>query len=271
MTSNCPIHSPCGQPVFSFFAETAVLPPGLAVHTAWPATATQTCLALIDLDQLEEACRTPAGRRSMENLLSPAEKKRLAGYAYPKRRKEWLGGRLACKLCILAVLERRDAAGLFPAISILPGEHGAPRAASPALSYNMPGVSISHSGCYAVAMAAVHAACGVDIQEVSGRIIGVADRFAGPEEVRLLREAVPDGDEVHRLTLLWAAKEAVKKSLLADRPVFFRGMVLQSVSSRGGLILRFSCPAGADRPVDVTAASLDGYMLAWTAARDPHA
>lgn len=272
MTSNCPKHSLEDRPVSSFFSATAVLLPGLAVHTAQPVSPVRTALALIDLGELEIACRRPGGRRSVEDFLSPEEKKRLAAYTYPKRRNEWLGGRLAGKICVLELLRQPKALRLLAAISILPTEHGIPRAfASLALPHSLPAVSISHSGRYAAAMATAHAACGIDIQEVSARIIGVADRFAGPEEVQILRDAVPEGEEARRLTLLWAAKEALKKSLLSDRPVLFRGMLLQSISSCSGFILRFACPAGADRPVDIATASLDGYMLAHTAIPNPHA
>lgn len=275
MTSNCPRESLRDRTISSLFSSGTGILPGISVYTHYPAAVAAACISLIDLEELEAVFRTEHTLRAAADLLSPDEKTRFAAYTYPKRRKEWLGGRLGAKICLLELLRLPPDPGLFSSISILPAEHGAPLvSASPALSGwsgSLPSVSISHSGRYVVAMAADSGSCGVDIQRITARTVSVADRFAEPGERQLLRDAAPDWDEPRRLTLLWAAKEALKKSLLADKPVFFRGIILQSFSCSDGILLGFTNPTGAGSPAEAASVSLGDYMLAYSISRTPHA
>jgi len=270
MTSNCPADYQSGQSVSVLFSSSCEIVPGIRVRTFRPPAA-PACLALIELDELEAVFRTDQAFRAETAMLSPAEQKRFAAYTYPKRRKEWLGGRLSGKVCVLELLGLPPAADLLAAVSIVPAASGAPLvSASRALGEPMPSVSISHSGRYAVAMAAAAGACGVDIQRVTARTLTVADRFAEACERHLLRSAVPDWDEARRLTLLWAAKEALKKSL-PPGPGLFRDLILRAVNCGPGISLSFSGPAGAGSQLAAAAASLDGYMLAYTIRQSGHA
>ena len=75
-----------------------------------------------------------------------------------------------------------------------------------------PFIAISHSGPMAASLAA-NLPCGFDIQESGVRIQRVRERFAAPEEEDILNASLPHKSftETERLTLLWAAKEAVRK------------------------------------------------------------
>ncbi|HHO49183.1 MAG TPA: 4'-phosphopantetheinyl transferase superfamily protein [Desulfobacteraceae bacterium] len=271
MTSNCPSDLHNGRSVSVLFSSACEIEPGIRVRIFHP-PAVPACLALIDLDELEAVFRTDQAFRAGTVMLSPAEQKRFAAYTYPKRRKEWLGGRLACKSCVLELLGLTPSADLFAAVSIVPAASGAPLvSASPALGRPLPSVSISHSGRYAAAMAAAGGACGVDIQRVTARTLTVADRFAEAGERLLLRSAAPGWDEARRLTLLWTAKEALKKSLPPGRPGFFRDLILRAVRCGPGISLNFSGPRGAGNQLEVTAACLDDYLLAYTIRQSGHA
>lgn len=266
MTTDCQPENFRGTTISSLFSAGIEILPGIRVRTCSPSGVNNVCISLVDLEELEAVFRAEQSLRSAADLLSPDEQTRFAAYTYPKRRKEWLGGRLACKTCILDHLRQPLVPGLFSSLSILPAEHGAPLVfASHTLSDaagRLPSVSISHSGRYAVAMAAGSRFCGIDIQRITAGTVRVADRFADPRERMLLREEAPDWAEAQRLTLLWAAKEALKKALLARQPVFFQGIILQSVRRAGGISLCFTNPTGGGEAAVAASDSLDDYMLA---------
>ena len=78
----------------------------------------------------------------------------------------------------------------MPALSVLPAPNGAPLLSCPSLpTWSLPAVSISHSDRYVVALAAQARACGIDLQKTTPQTVRVADRFAEPAEVRLLRQS----------------------------------------------------------------------------------
>jgi 4'-phosphopantetheinyl transferase EntD len=207
---------------------------------------------------------------SPASLLSPAEQIRYAGFTYAKRQREWLGGRLTCKFAALRLAAPQTRITM-PALSVLPAANGAPLLSCPSLpAGSLPAVSISHSGRYAVAMAAMAQACGIDIQETTARTERVADRFAAATEVQLLREALPELEAAQRLTLLWTAKEALKKGLLRDQPVVFQGVALHSLTCAPNLVLRLRYPGDGGRPAAIAVLALADYFLAYTMG-PPHA
>lgn len=252
----------------SFFGEEKELLPGLTLRFARPPAKQPACLALLDLAVLAERLAAKNAGPSLSSLLSEAEQGRYAGFTYPKRQREWLGGRLACKFAVLH-LAAPPIKVAMPALSILPAANGAPLLSCPSLpAWSLPAISISHSDGYVVAMAARTGACGIDIQKTSPQTVRVADRFAEPAEVRLLRETLPALDETQRLTLLWAAKEALKKGLLHDQPVVFQGVTLQALTCAHNFVLRLRYPGDGGLPAAVTVVAVDDYFLAYTMA--PH-
>lgn len=174
-------------------------------------------IALIDLNQLSRQLDSRDGRNGLDSLLSSKEQKIYAGFSYPKRRIEWLGGRLAAKYA-LGQLLAGHALFSYEALSIVPDVHGRPVVN---FSSGFPGVvsvSISHSVDYAVAMASVKFNCGIDVQCNSDRLWRVRERFASEAEFVLFAE---EQDPLVRLSMLWTVKEAVKKCYLATDSTFF--------------------------------------------------
>ena len=268
MTSKSPDSACDGSTITSFFADVEELLPGLALRFTRTPAEPQACLTLLDLSALAEQMAAQQRGQFPSSLLSPAEQSRYAGFTYPKRQREWLGGRLACKFAVLH-LAPPPAAVTMPALSILPAANGTPLLSCPSLpTWTLPAVSISHSDRYVVAMAARARACGIDLQNITPKIARVADRFTEPAEIVLLRETLPDLDETQRLTLLWTAKEALKKGRLHDQPVVFQGVTLQTLTSADNFVLRLRYPGDGGRPAVITAVALDDSFLAYTL--DPH-
>lgn len=158
-----------------------------------------------------------------------AERSRLAALHVPKRRADWLLGRLTAKRVTAAAL-RQALGGDWPAgcleIAAEPG--GAPFAslapeAAPAGGL-APGsrlpvaVSISHHDGHALCAAAFtgagacRRALGIDLGRVEPRSPGLLATFFTGEEQRWVA-AAPPGDRDLRANLIWCAKEAVLKVL----------------------------------------------------------
>lgn len=186
-------------------------------------------ITLFPLAQLAEA----EDRAAL--LLSNAEQEYLQRFRYPKRRHEWLGGRIAAKAALIDTME----AAAFQRLTILPDRHGRPVVSDqpdPSLS-----LSISHSGTYAAALAAHGPSCGLDLQEVSDKLRELTKYFAAPAELDLLDSQPQLGSLETRLTMLWAVKEAMKKSLLADQPDIFSGIELKQLHSVAKGVWQCAC------------------------------
>lgn len=232
-----------------------------AIPTQFPALAVDIGpLSLLDLNDLRPLITSARAITDLTALLSPEEARLLAGFTYPKRRLEWLGGRLAAK----HGLSRLGAAGSPPAPwsgwSILPDPIGRPSLGQGATAT----VSISHSQGYAAALVTTAGSCGIDIQQKSPQLIKVQERFVAPEELAL---AAGVGDLVTRLALLWTAKEAVKKCLLADQPTFFGRIRLIGLAPLGEQALwQAFCRVDDQRSTTaaVRIAEVGDYLIACT-------
>ncbi len=167
------------------------------------------------------------------------EQGRFQGLHQEKRRSEWLGGRIAAKVAVLDYLRSRRSQGdnknpLWKATSfpIRSTPAGRPFLASESRIYGReaPYISISHSQKYALAVAAA-TPCGIDIQVSSATLLRVKDRFCSPQEETTLAANLPTLTELERLTLLWAAKEAVKKRAVSGPLPGFLEMALSHIYS----------------------------------------
>ena len=186
-------------------------------------------LALLDLTRLRPLLAEDESFRFLTTLLSPAEARLLASLTYPKRRLEWLGGRLVAKHCLNRLaLALESPPACYCEYSILPDTHGRPTLAPPPGSNRVPTISISHSRDYAAALVTAHGTCGIDIQQKSAQLARVQERFATTEELTLLLHLV--SNPLTRLGLIWTAKGAVKKCLLSDRPDFLGTISLTAIS-----------------------------------------
>ncbi|MGV1100754.1 4'-phosphopantetheinyl transferase family protein [Thiovibrio sp. JS02] len=159
-------------------------------------------VSLAQVSALLPAGRYPGGEG---RFLCGEEEATLARFSLEKRRREWFGGRLAAKWAVARLLGGAEPA--WPRIIIAAAADGKPFARShPALF-----LSISHSGPLAGAMAA-ETSCGLDLQLITPKIRAVRGRFLAEKEEELLgREILPLTGEAGALTLLWAAKEALRK------------------------------------------------------------
>ena len=75
------------------------------------------------------------------------------------------------------------------------------------------GLSISHSKTHAALLLSIHKNIGVDIEQVSERILRLADRIAQPGELPSDWQSLTPEQQAHHLTTLWTTKEALYKSL----------------------------------------------------------
>lgn len=153
---------------------------------------------------------------SPEKVLHLEELAIFSGYTLSKRRSEFLAGRFCAKIAIIDYLcetcpEKPDVS--MNQIEICAGTGGRPGI----VLHNLPTapvleLSIAHSNKYAAAVAA-KAVCGIDLQQSSSTLARVQSRFCTHEELLLLTGALPRADQLEKLTLLWAVKEAAKKAL----------------------------------------------------------
>ena len=220
----------------------------------------QPFCALVDLDQLsllleQQTSDLPAA------LLSKEEQIFFTRFNYPKRRREWLGGRIAAKAAMLACPDNESSLSRMNEITILPDEHGRPVTGSGIKQM----VSISHSSQFAVACAAKQGVCGIDLQKISSKLPGLTSRFTSSNEQQLLARQYPDFPEDIRLTMIWTTKEAVKKSMLHDQPSVFSGITINQVlPEKKNKHLFFCKVTGYAQPQQVTVHVFPPYILALT-------
>ena len=164
--------------------------------------------------------------------LTVAERARLAGLRVPKRRADWLIGRIAAKSVVAAALAN-VIPGDWPlgAIELPSDPSGMPYAriapeAGPVAGF-APGkrlpisVSISHAEGHALCASTwsepktsiiPHRALGIDLGLVEPRSRELVVTFFTEDEQRFVRDA-PPSERGLRANLIWCAKEAVLKAL----------------------------------------------------------
>lgn len=227
-------------------------------------------IALLNLTLLEPLLAAEASFPLLTDLLSPAEATVLAAFRFPKRRLEWLGGRLAGKYCLALLMnaENEPDLSLFRDSSILPDDHGRPRVHASGEHGSAPDLSISHSQGVAAALAVGGGPCGLDIQQTSAKLFSVQDRFATDKEIASMGVIA---DPLTRLTALWAIKEAVKKGLLSDRPTFLGRVKLIAFAGKNGAgywTARCTITDEAPAMVTVRVVETEGYLIACTVGVD---
>lgn len=221
-------------------------------------------IALLRLDLLAPLLDQPAALNLLLSLLSPAEAAIFAGFRFPKRRLEWLGGRLAGKHCLARMSDNHADPewSMYGDLAILPDDHGRPQVLSFGQHQSTLRLSISHSGRFAAALAVKEGPCGLDIQQPTPRLFSVQERFATTEELMRMEGCA---DPLTRLTALWAIKEAVKKGLLADQPTFLGRIKLTACTATGGgAHWTALCAVTGDRPalVRVGVVPVEEYCMA---------
>lgn len=255
MTSLCPNHTPesCTA-LFSKMDRMAKRFQSLAPSNGH--------LTLLDLDALRPLIDQAEALQFLASLLSPVELGRFQRFAYAKRRLEWMGGRLAAKRCLHALLGTHSPQGFcYSNHSFVPDAHGRPHLEPPLDQYPLADVSISHSQRYAAAMLQQSDRCGIDIQHKTPKLASVRERFATNEEVRMFTAT----DTLTSLGLLWVTKEAVKKCLLPAHPSFFGAIKVAEVRfDPGGQIWTARCCLTDPAPLSATVrmVEFEEYLLA---------
>lgn len=175
-------------------------------------------------DHLSSSVLQSAKARELNDL----EQAALAAFKLPKRRAQWLTGRLCAKQAVIGYCQEHLPLLPLPAanrIHIRNSPSGRPYLDCGRADLNSLDISISHSSDYAIALVA-SGPCGVDIQKDSGSLQRVRDHFCLDSETDLLQRCLPDLDHGRRLTLLWTAKEAVKKALSLEKMPGFLTLIL---------------------------------------------
>ncbi len=166
-------------------------------------------LVLINLEELQR--QLASGDLDPAEYLAPEELATYRQFKYQKRQSEWLGGRLAAKQAVLRSKGQELAGSAMREWSICADEHGRPFFKS--LGNNQPSLSISHSHGLALAMTVNEKGCGLDIQKISEATIRVKEKFCSQTEEQIIASLdLPDNNRATGLTLLWAAKEALRKA-----------------------------------------------------------
>jgi phosphopantetheinyl transferase len=171
----------------------------------------------------------------------------------PRRRRQWLAGRVAAKDAVLTWLRRRDAGPVFPQEVLIRNDAAGLPEVVAHISGAVPAglrVSISHKDRFAAAIVGM-APVGIDIERIEPRAPGFLDLAFTSAERALFGE--PDDVAAARF---WVAKEVIAKrngTGLQGRPKDF------VIDARDGDSLRTN-------GVWVRTQKLENYILGWTNA-----
>lgn len=229
MTAGHPLH---------FF----VLPPSLAAGIGNTFPRWRPEVTLLNLARL----RSCQGQQEEEALrrewLHREEQEKFSTLRHLKRRVEWLGGRICVKEALSRFFQQtRPQSTDSAASAVLAASHlrimtapsGRPLLHPVAVTGNTtPHLSISHSGDYAMAVAAA-VPCGIDIQENRDALGRVKEKFCGAAEEKILARVLAALAPLERLSLLWAAKESIKKAAILEPMPGFLELTLHRIDTFG--------------------------------------
>lgn len=222
---------------FTFFTPDEVDSPCLKLD--WPG---KIAFSRVNFPDLELEIDLEGEALVARKYLQTAEFEKFSHFSREKRRVEWLAGRIAAKYAALSLQgdKRSLSDKSWQDCHIAAKKSGRPYIA---LRNNPPDISISHSGQTAVAMACSIGRCGIDIQEISEKIFRVKEKFAEKNEIHLYQQNshLINVDFGEFLTLLWAAKEALRKGVNTVPITGFLELQLQEISGNrvSGIIFKF--------------------------------
>lgn len=163
--------------------------------------------AFIDLSDLTEDDRIP---EVFLSCLTASEREKFDSFPLMKRKREWLGGRVSAKLAVMQFSDHLRHLQLHT-IQISNDQKGRPFCTTSCNPDSLvPDISISHAGNFACSLAA-DAYCGIDIQDQKETLLHVVDRYCTTGEEALLQSALPPLSRLNMLSLLWSAKESIRK------------------------------------------------------------
>lgn len=166
-------------------------------------------LSFLKLETLEKLVES--GEIKPGFFLDLPEQQQFNRYKYKKRRLEWLGGRLAAKKAALDQTACKFSWQAMQELPVAADENGRPFFKS--LNSSPLRLSISHSGELAGALVVSGLECGLDLQKISSATVRVKEKFCSPAESDIISNLKSVEKPETGLTLLWSAKEALRKGL----------------------------------------------------------
>ena len=172
------------------------------------------CLSLVgvSLEGLAGQLTERGDKALVDEYLTLNEQEHFQQFRFPKRKIEWLGGRIAAKAALCANQGGQKNANCWPGFSISQDRNGKPLAMSLKKQGPADEISITHSEKIAAALAA-HVCCGLDMQYVLEKIKNIQERFINDQEKIILARFNTNSalKDIAGMTLLWSAKEALRK------------------------------------------------------------
>jgi len=172
-------------------------------------------LAEVRASVVEAALKARGEEACLAEWLGPEEREAYAAMQHPKRRREWLAGRVAAKQAVRSLLGVQAPAP--PAVRVVGSAHAAPKVLMDAEgSLDSMCISIAHSDDCACAAAACGASIGIDVQRVALEVGGFPGAFCKQEEADRVGRSTGD-QRVAVLMAIWTAKEASLKALSPEQ------------------------------------------------------
>ena len=165
--------------------------------------------AVLKLDFVEKSFK------EFINLLSNKEVKFYNKYTNHKSKMEFIAGRILSKLLLLK-LYKEDIYKIenYKNINITKKDNGAPLIEIDNFKSNKQlNLSISHKNNYIICAVDKKFTIGVDIEEISNRVIKVKDKYISQEEDSIIRDFCKKNNNCLQdyYTSLWSSKESIVK------------------------------------------------------------
>jgi acyl transferase domain-containing protein/NAD(P)H-dependent flavin oxidoreductase YrpB (nitropropane dioxygenase family)/NAD(P)-dependent dehydrogenase (short-subunit alcohol dehydrogenase family)/phosphopantetheinyl transferase (holo-ACP synthase) len=209
---------------------------------------------------LTEAALEEDEEHLIGDYLSEMERDLFLKLSHPKRRREWLAGRVAAKAAIRILLQ---GAVSNTDISLVREESGGPSLQIKGQENRQVFVSLSHSGEVAVALASLRSGYGIDVQAITDSVLDLKGTFAADSELENFHKGGLT-DPPTAMTILWSVKEACLKAVGPKR-FGMRKILLESVGPQDGYVV---CRLAGPEQVELCAVAFheDGYAYAVASA-----
>ncbi|GAA2576475.1 MULTISPECIES: 4'-phosphopantetheinyl transferase family protein [Streptomyces] len=229
-------------------------------ETAWPGSGTPlpgggtVTVEWLPIEQVRgDYAAAPAAYPA--HYLAPPELPVLTRIAVPKRRVEWLAGRVAAKRLVCLALERAGVPVLPGELAVLGNKPGG-RAGKPELTWCAPGladragrhvtdISLAHTLRFAVCAVARGGRVGVDLEPLRGFGPVLRRTVFTDHESALAESVFPAFDTGHRGAALWVVKEALLKAYGIGFAHGWGTARLRAATEDAG-VFDITLPAGAD-------------------------
>lgn len=121
-------------------------------------------------------------------------------------------------------------------------------------------VSISHCGNYAAVILSKTSRVGIDVEEITDRVLSIRHKFIGEQEMMWLFNE----KDTMRTLLVWSAKETIYKWHAKGQVDFRRNIFLENFDlSQNGIISAVFRKAEETRPLLVNYRCYPDFVLTW--------